>query len=266
MPAGSSRVAFELIVALSAAALLAGMLLFAEIGRRIGVARFKRDPEGAGKEAGAAEAAVFGLLGLLIAFTFSGAASRFHDRRLLIAQESNAIGTAYLRVDLLPADAQSEMRELFRKYVDVRATVYRAAADEAETLSRLADGASLQGMIWRTSVSASQRPGAATHAPILLLPALNEMIDITTTRAAATQVHPPTEIFLLLGALCMVGALLIGHGASRSKHRQWFHPMMFAAIMAATVYVIVDLEYPRLGLIRVDLADQILLDLRKSMQ
>ena len=258
--------AFELFVTLSAAALLIGMLLFAEIGRRIGVARFNRDPDGAGKEGGAAEAAVFGLLGLLIAFTFSGAASRFHDRKLLIAQESNAIGTAYLRVDLLPADAQPEVRELFRKYVDVRATVYRAAADDAETRSRLAAGESLQGMIWRTSVSASQRPGAATQAPMLLLPALNEMIDITTTRAVATQAHPPTAIFLLLGALCLVGALLVGHGASQSQERHWFYPMMFAGIIAATFYVIVDIEYPRLGLIRVDTADQILLDLRKSMQ
>jgi hypothetical protein len=259
-------VAFALFVTLSAAALLIGMLLFAEIGRRIGVARFKRDPDGAGREGGAAEAAVFGLLGLLVAFTFSGAASRFHDRRLLIAQESNAIGTAYLRVDLLPADAQPEVRELFRKYVELRATVYRAAADDAETQSRLSDGASLQRTIWRTAVSASQRPGAATQAPLLLLPALNEMFDITTTRAAATQVHPPGAVFLLLGALCLVGALLIGHGASRNAERRWFYPMMFAAIMAATVFVIVDIEYPRLGLIRVDAADQILLDLRQSMQ
>ena len=147
----------------------------------------------------------------------------------------------------LPADAQPEVRELFRSYVDVRATVYRAAADEAETRARLADGESLQATIWRTSVSASQRPGAATQAPMLLLPALNEMIDITTTRAAATQVHPPTAIFLLLGALCLVGALLVGHGASRGKDRHWFYPMMFAAILSATVYVIVDIEYPRLG-------------------
>jgi hypothetical protein len=70
----------------------------------------------------------------------------------------------------------------------------------------------------------------------------------------------------LLAALCLVGAMLVGHGASRSAERHWFYPLMFAGIMAATVYVIVDIEYPRLGLIRVDAADQILLDLRKSMQ
>jgi hypothetical protein len=259
-------VAFEWIVLLSAAGLFAGMLAVAEIGRRIGVARYERDPGGAGRDGTAAEAAVFALLGLLIAFTFSGAASRFHDRRQLIAQESNAIGTAYLRLDLLPAEAQSEVRELFRRYVEVRATVYRAAPDEAETLSRLAAGESLQEEIWRTAVKASQQPGAAAHAAMLLLPALNDMIDITTTRAAATATHPPLEIFLLLGALSLVGALLVGQGASQAKDRPWFYPVMFAAILSTTVFVIIDVEYPRLGLIRVDAADQILLDLRKGMQ
>jgi hypothetical protein len=72
-----------------------------------------RDPEGLAKGAGAAEAAVFGLLGLFMAFTFSGAASRFENRVHMITEEANAIGTAYLRLTLLPSDAQPEMRELF---------------------------------------------------------------------------------------------------------------------------------------------------------
>ena len=97
------RVNFALIASLSAAGLFLGMLILSEVGRRIGMARLARDSEGLTKGAGAAEAAVFGLLGLLIAFTFSGAASRFEDRRHLITAEANAIGTAYLRVDLLPA-------------------------------------------------------------------------------------------------------------------------------------------------------------------
>ena len=74
---------------------------------------FSRDPDGLAKGSGAAEAAVFGLLGLLIAFTFSGAASRFEDRRHLITEEANAIGTAYLRIDLLPGDAQPASASCF---------------------------------------------------------------------------------------------------------------------------------------------------------
>ena len=115
----------EQIAALSMLSLFVGMLVLSEMGRRAGQRRLARDTEGFAKGTGAAEAAVFGLLGLLIAFTFSGAAGRFEDRRHLITDEANAIGTAYLRIDLLPTDAQPAMRALFRRYAEVRATAYQ---------------------------------------------------------------------------------------------------------------------------------------------
>jgi hypothetical protein len=255
------------LIALSlAAGLFLGMLVCSEIGRRIGAARLAREPERRGRDGGAAEAGVFGLLGLLIAFTFSGAASRFEDRRQLIAEEANAIGTAYLRVDLLPGDAQPAIRDLFRQYTSLRATVYRNTGDLEAVVARLADGAVLQQEIWATASAASRLTEAPPQAMMLLLPAVNEMIDITTTRATATETHPPLVIFSLLGGLCLIGALLVGHGTAPGKGRSWFHPVIFAAILSLTVYVIVDLEYPRLGLIRIDAADQALLDLRNSMQ
>lgn len=255
-----------LITSLSASCLFVGMLIFSELGRRIGIARLGRDSEGLTKGAGATEAAVFGLLGLLLAFTFSGAASRFEDRRQLITAEANAIGTAYLRIDLLPGDEQEELRGLFRRYLDTRSATYSQAEDQAFTKAELANGATLQGDIWAKALAASQRPEAPAQAGMLLLPALNEMIDITTTRAMATQNHPPLVVFLLLGMLSLVGALLVGYGTSSNKDRSWFHPVIFAAILSLTVYVIVDLEFPRLGLIRVDAADQVFLELRESMR
>ena len=256
----------EVVVVLSVAGLFAGMLLLSMVGRRIGVARFRRDPEAAPKEGGAAEAAVFALLGLLIAFTFSGAASRFEDRRELIGVEANAIGTAYLRVDLLAGDSQAELRDLFRRYVDVRATVYRNEIDRDVTAQRLSAGAALQREIWTMALAAAKRSEASGPATILTVQALNDMIDITTTRVVASQNHPPVAVFILLGTLCLVGALLVGQAHSANAGRRWFYPVVFATILSATVYVIVDLELPRLGFIRVDAADQVLVDLRESMQ
>jgi hypothetical protein len=255
-----------LIVILATVFLFFGMLIFSEVGRRIGLVRLARDPEGLPKGAGSAEAAVFGMLGLLIAFTFSGAASRFEDRRHLITAETNAIGTAYLRIDLLPGDTQPEMRELFRRYVDARSAAYRNMADQAATKANLAESAALQGDIWVKALAACQRPEAPAQATMLLLPALNEMIDITTTRMVATRNHPPLVILLLLCVLSLVGALLVGYGTSSNKERSWFHPAMFAAILSLTVFVIIDLEYPRFGLIRIDTADQTLIELRDSMR
>lgn len=255
-----------LTVALSATGLFLGMLLFSEIGRRIGIAKLSKDSEDLEKGTGAAEAAVFGLLGLLIAFTFSGAASRFEDRRHLITTESNAIGTAYLRIDLLPGDSQPELRELFRRYVDVRSVTFLDREDRQATKARLDEGAALQAAIWTKALAACRRQEAPPQATLLLLPSLNEMIDITTTREMATRNHPPLVIFLMLGLTSLVGALLIGFDSSPNKHRSWLHIIVFAATMSVALYVIADIEYPRLGLIRIDAADQALLELRKSMQ
>jgi hypothetical protein len=93
-------------------------LIFLEIGRHFGRKRLAEDPEGARAGASAVEGAVFALFGLLIAFTFTGAASRFEARRNLIVDHTNAIGTAWLRLDLLPADVQPALRQDFRLYVD----------------------------------------------------------------------------------------------------------------------------------------------------
>jgi hypothetical protein len=100
---------------------------------------------------------------------------------------------------------------------------------------------------------------------MLLVPALNEMIDITTTRVMATRNHPPGIVFLLLGGLNLMGALLVGYGMAGNRERSWLHTAAFALVMALAIYVILDLEFPRLGLIRVDAADQVLVELRKSM-
>src|SRR5512132_7371 len=245
--------------------LFLGMLLFLEIGRRIAVRRMREDTGTAGEGVGAVDGAVFALLGLLLAFTFSGASSRFDTRRQLIVEETNDIGTAYLRLDVLPADFQAALRESFRRYLDARIEVYRKLPDIAAAKKSLAKADELQRQIWRQAIVASRAEGAPVAAPILLLPALNAMIDITTTRTMAIQMHPPTIVFVMLFGLALAASLLAGYGMTGSKVRRWFHMLGFALVMAFAVYVILDIEYPRLGLIRVDAFDQALVDLRASM-
>jgi hypothetical protein len=255
----------ELTVFLFTFGLFLGMLLFLEIGRRIAIRRMKEDAGALGEGIGAVDGAVFALLGLLLAFTFSGASSRFDTRRQLIVEETNDIGTAYLRVDLLPVDLQPALRESFRRYLDMRIEVYRKLPDIAAAKDSLAKANELQKQIWRQAVVASRAEGAQPAAPILLLPALNAMIDITTTRTMATQLHPPVIVFVMLFGLALAASLLAGYGMTGSKVRRWFHMLGFALVMAFAVYVILDIEYPRLGFIRVDAFDQALVDLRQSM-
>jgi len=257
-------VPYVLTASLVAAALFVGMLVLLEMGRRIGARRAERDPEKATAGLSAVDGAVFGLMGLLVAFSFSGAAARFDARRHLIVEETNDIGTAYLRLDLLPASAQPALRESFRRYVDARLAIYRKLTDIEAAKEELAHATRLQNEIWSQAVSAC-RAAESPATTTLVLSALNTMIDITTTRTMAMQMHPPTSIFVMLFGLALASALLAGYGMAAGKARSWLHMCGFAAIVALAVYVILDLEYPRLGFIRLDAFDQALVELRESM-
>ncbi len=253
------------IATLSAVGLFAGMLMLFEAGRYVGRNRLMRDPDGASMGAGPAEAAVFSVLGLLLAFTFSGAASKFEVRRHLITEEVSAIGTAYLRIDLLPGAARPEMRQLFQRYLDDRIENYRQREDVAAAQALKSEVEALQAQIWATAVSACQKDASGNAAKILL-PALNEMIDITTKRAMASENHPPRVIFLLLAALNLVSSLLVGYVTCATRIRNWIPIVVLAATMSLTFYVILDLEFPRQGMIRVDTSDHVLIDLRKTFR
>ena len=123
----------------------------------------------------------------------------------------------------------------------------------------------LQTKIWNEAVAGcSQQSSPAVTT--LVLSSLNEMIDITTTRLVSMETHPPAVVFYGLGLLLMATSLLAGYGMSESKKRSWMHMVVYAVIMAATLYVILDLEYPRFGLIRIDAADHVLVDVRNSMK
>jgi hypothetical protein len=239
------------------------VLAFLEIGRRIGCATLSKRAKEPAPGAGAIDAAVYGLLGLLIAFTFSGAATRFEARRHLIVEEANDIGTAYLRLDLLPAEAQATLKEKFRQYLDSRLEVYRRLPDIEAAKAELVRSAAIQSEIWSEAVAAS-RAILPQPAAMLLLPALNQMIDITTTRTVSGQNHPPSIIFVMLILLALLSGLLAGYSMACSK--SGIHMLVFAAILSITVYVILDLEYPRLGLIQIDTADQVLVEVRQSMK
>ena len=248
---------------LFAATLMVGMVLIMEVGRRLGRRRSRLDEESARAGLGAIEGSVFALLGLLIAFTFSGAAGRFDNRRALIVEETNAIGTAWRRLHLLEPSARASLQEQFRKYLDTRLEAYRLAHDPQRALAKLAEAQETQQRIWSGAIAAAQ---AEPGKPIMqvLLPALNQMFDVATTRTLSLTMHPPLIIFLMLGACALLAALMAGYGMSRGS-RSWTHIIVFATVMAGSVYIIVDMEFPRLGIIRVDAFDQALTDLRGSM-
>jgi len=232
-------------------------------GHRVGRRRRVAHP-GEPEVGGAVEASVFALLGLLIAFNFAGAYSRLDTRRQLIVEEANAIGTAYLRLDLLPADDQAALREKFRAYVDSRVSFYRELTDRESALEELAEAAKLQNAIWSRAVAATGEADQSS-ARMLLLPALNGMIDLTTTRTVAVQTHPPALIVAMLFVLALICAALTGLGMAKMEKPNLVHVVGFAAVTAFMIYVILDIDYPRFGVVRLDAANDVLVQLRENL-
>jgi FtsH-binding integral membrane protein len=238
---------------ISALVLFPVMLVLLDLGHRFRLRHERLS------ESSAIEGAVFALFGLLLAFTFSGAVSRYDAHRQLVVEEANDIGTAYLRLDLLPAQAQPALRQLFRDYTTSRLHLYDGVFDELSPVTQR-----LQRKIWQQSVTAVSSPAASPDAAKLLLPAINAMIDITATRQNAFYMHPPAIVFLLLFAFSCGCAFLAGYSMAGTA-RNWLHIVTLAVAVTLTIYATLEIEYPRQGLLRLTGTDQVLLQLRSTM-
>jgi hypothetical protein len=244
--------------------LFTAMLLLHDVGRHLGVRRRAKDPEGARLGLGPVESATFGLLGLLIAFTFSGASTRFDARRHLVTEEANHIEQAWLRTDLLPVNEQVPMRASLREYLDSRLATYDKLPDLEASRAELARSKELQHIMWTRAVAAAHSSGAPFGIN-LLLQSISGMIDITTTRTMATQLHPPGVIYAMLFSAALMAALLAGYNSAGGTTRGWLHAVGLASIVSLALFVIIDIEHPRRGMVRVDAADAVMRELRRNM-
>jgi hypothetical protein len=215
----------------------------------------------------AVDAVVFAVLGLLIAFIFSASAARFDDRRKLINDQANALGTAWLRVDLLAEADRGPIRQRMRQWVKDSLDVLTRPPEEdpAAFQAGVNDLQRLQGETWQLAVAATERTPKPQVA-LLVLPPLNDWIDMTGTRLAMTHRGPPPLSIPTLVVMAVVGSVLTGFNMGRSPARSILHMLTFAGVIAFCVYVIVDLNHHRSGLIRVDAADESMIQLYASMK
>ena len=241
-----------------------GVLVCFHLGWRIGRKHLKIAGEDAQSGLAVLEGAIFGLMGLLIAFTFTGAATRFHERRDIITQQVNAISTAWLRLDLLGDVDREKIRENFRRYVDMQMEIAHHSSDQDALADRMAKLRIIQQKIWETLMHAVKSDKSLPLAQVLL-PPINETFDLSTSRVMATRQHPPPAVYLMLGLLVLMSGLIAGFGMAKTKKQSSLHLFGFAAIMAISIYLILDIEHPRLGLVRINSFDQAFIELRATM-
>jgi len=196
------------------------------------------------------QGAVLGLVGLLLAFSFSIALARYDTRRDLVTREANAIGTTWLRTDALEPDARTEARALLRSYVATRVAYYEVGEDRAAIEAQIRAGEGLQARIWRLAEGAAvASPGSLPLS--LLVSSLNEAIDLAAGRIVAHDERVPGAILALQIVLTVVGVgtVAFGFGLFRGPHRAAM--LLLTALMAGILLVILDLDHPRDGWIRV---------------
>jgi hypothetical protein len=245
--------------------LFVAMLLVLEIGRRIGVERAHTRGSKARAGVGVVDGAVYSLLALLAGFMFSGAANRFDQRRLLVGEIANSAERTWKRVDLLPDELRTPVRAGLRRYMDELIAYYAAPITTTAQLRLPAPLSEAEDSVWVRSVTACKAQGGEP-ARMLLLPALNETFDAVERERVARRVHPSPLIYVMFGIAALATALFAGYGMASGPARNWMFTIGIAACVSIATYVILELEYPRLGLVRVTGMDQVLVEARETMK
>src|SRR5258705_6550360 len=243
-----------------AIALLIGIFVFYLAGVRLGNYQKKNNPDAKAEGVGPLEGALLGLLALLLSFTFSMSASRYDTRRSLLIREANDIGTVVLRADMYPDSIRREFRKNLQQYLETRIAYYNAGSDKVKISQALLDATKISDRIWQSAARLSKE-SSATIPHSLMIPALNEMIDVVTSRDAARLARVPDPIIWLLIVLTLLGSLIIGY-SKKEKKNDWIVLSIYSLMTVITIYTIIDLDRPRQGIIKTDAAHQKIIELR----
>jgi hypothetical protein len=241
---------------------LALLLGVAEIGFFLG-RRHRADSDQEGRsQVSMVEGALLGVLGLLIGFTFSMAVNRFDLRQDLVVQESNALSTFYLRTDLLPEPARTEVRTKLREYADVRVEYARAGTDPEKLALVFDNTARLQAAIWAPiREEARKKQDLLTHT---LTMAMTQAFDLAETRRVAFENRVPASVWVVLYVVAALASSALGLGSGYTGRRVLLSVGMVPLLLSVILTLLIDLAQPREGLIRVK--EDTMLRLRAGMK
>jgi cellobiose-specific phosphotransferase system component IIC len=226
------------------------MLAATEAGFRLGRRSAENTADKTKSIVSTVEAAILGVLGLLLGFTMSMAVSRFEARKQLVLNEANAIGTSCLRTELLPTAEGSEIASVLRQYIDVRVQYGSTGVDQRQLQSLRTQTARLQSEFWTRAVAYEQRDPNPVRVG-LLLQSLNEAIDLESARRMAFQNHVPQSVIYVNGIMGILAAMLVGYAFGLNGRRQIFSMCMLTLAITLVLALVVDLDRPRAGFIRV---------------
>ena len=190
-------------------------------------------------------AATLTLLGLIIGFSFSMATTRYDLRKTYEESEANAIGTEYIRADLLPAADGSRVRDLLRQYTDLRIRFY-ISRNESDLAQIAAATTKVQDELW----SAASKPALGQPTPVIALAVagMNDVINSQGYTQAAWWNRIPGGAWALMFVIALFCNVMLGYGARKVDARLL---MVLPLVVAISFFLISDIDSPRRGWIQV---------------
>ncbi|MCG2837523.1 hypothetical protein L6J37_11850 [Photobacterium sp. WH77] len=234
------------------------MLLFCEIGFQFGRHAFARKDKEVPGPLGSMVGGLLGMLAFVLAFTFSIASSQHEIRRNNVLEEANVIGTAYLRADLLDESSESIVKDLLKSYVEIRL----AAASGSDINEALRESLAIHRQLWdAVSTAAIANPSPLSS---LMVQATNDLIDMHEKRVTgALRSRIPASIWVALAAITALAMIALGTQVGYSGKRRLIAVIPLLLAFAVLVTLVVDLNRPQNGLIKV--SQQSMVDLQNGM-
>jgi uncharacterized membrane protein (Fun14 family) len=227
-------------------------MLTNELTFRFGHAIQRNTDEEIKQLTGTIQGSILGLLALLLGFTFSMAMQRFDQRSFAVIDEANAIGTTLLRSHLLPSDQQKEAKALLREYIESRIAISKVnLVNKDERLTHNVQARELQDALWAVALKAAE----VDSRPITsgsFINALNQMIDAQGKRNALLQMQVPESVMLLLFTVFLTTGCILGYSAGLGGKRVIAPTAVMALLIVLIVFIIIDLDRPRRGVIQVN--------------
>jgi hypothetical protein len=223
-----------------------------------------KHPDRLHESMGSVEGSILGVTSLLLGFSFSVAVAKYEARRSMTVAEANDIGTAILRCDLYPDSIRSPLRADFKEYVETRIAYYQAGYNEEMIQEELKKAEEISGRIWKR-VALYSSDNNFRVSSLQMIPNLNEMIDIVTTRDAQRMSRVPPLVLWTLLIFVFTAAFLLGSDYKGHK-RNIMLLAAYALVMTLTLNLINELNHPRQGLINLNQVEKKIEGLRKLLE
>lgn len=222
------------------------MLTASETGRRLGVRALRRG----GDNVATLEAAILGLLALMISFTFAMALSRFEARRDAVLNEANAIGTTALRARLLPPPESQTITRMLKDYADLRLDISSHSKTPVELNQAIGRSAAMHQALWQQAQAVAAKDNAMVPTG-LFLQTLNEMIDDEQKHRTAIRNQVPNIVLLALYGIAIIAVAFTGYAGGLESRQSRLPVYVMGMLVCAVILLIQDLDRPTSGFIHV---------------